>query len=65
MRHGWTTDTAKEHLDAKIEADRRSSRERFGFLLALGLVTWFEVQRRLENLNHEAARVITLKGGAQ
>ena len=44
-------------LDQKIEADRRLWRV-VAMLLAPSLaMTWFEIQRRLSNLNHEHERI--------
>jgi len=44
-------------LTEKIEGDRRLLRVGAALVGALAVTTWFEIQRRLENLNHEAARI--------
>lgn len=56
-KHGWTVETAREALDSRIDYERQIGRERFGFIVAFGALVWFEIQRRLVNLNHEAARI--------
>jgi hypothetical protein len=41
-----------------MDSDRSHGRERFYWLIGLGSIVWFEIQRRLENLNHENARIL-------
>jgi len=47
----------REYLNEKIDSDRQTNRERFGFLIALGCTIWFFIERHLKELNHENARV--------
>ena len=47
----------REYLDEKIDSDRQTNRERFGFVIALGCTIWFFIERHLKELNHENARV--------
>ena len=48
----------REFFQALRNGDEARGRERLGWLLFLIAVVWFEIQRRLENLNHENARIL-------
>jgi hypothetical protein len=48
----------REYFHALMDSDRSHGRERFYWLIGLGGIIWFEIQRRLENLNHENARIL-------
>lgn len=61
---GWTVDTSRQDLNYRIESNRQIARERFGFVAVIGVVVWFEIQRRLENLNHEASRIQAVQAGS-
>lgn len=50
----------REYIEALRRGDGDRSRERLAWLIALGLVGWSQVQRRLEILNHENARVAVI-----
>lgn len=50
----------REYLEALRRGDSDRSRERLAWLLAIGLFGWSQVQRRLEILNHENARVAVI-----
>lgn len=47
----------REYLGEKIHDDRRTNKERFAFLLTVGGIIWFFIERHLADLNHENARV--------
>jgi hypothetical protein len=48
----------REYFEALRRNDSAKSRERLAWLVAVGGIVWFEIQRRLENLNHENARIL-------
>lgn len=50
----------KEYFNEKIGHDRQQNRERFGFILVVGCVVWFFIERHLKDLNHENARVASV-----
>lgn len=47
----------REYFNEKISGDRKTNRDRFVFVAALGGVIWFFIERHLADLNHENARV--------
>lgn len=50
----------REFTGMQIGYERQSSRLLVGFITALGAFAWSQIQRRLEILNHENARVATI-----
>lgn len=50
----------REFVEALRRGDSDRSRERLIWLIALGGFTWSQIQRRLEILNHENARVAAI-----
>ncbi len=51
--------TLREYLAALRSADSHRSQERLWWLASVGVIVWFEIQRRLEILNHENARLLS------
>lgn len=47
----------REHIGMQIAYERRGVWMLCGFGVALGTFGWSQIQRRLENLNHENARI--------
>ncbi len=48
----------REYLAALRDSDSHRSQERLYWLASVGVIVWFEIQRRLEILNHENARLL-------
>ncbi len=54
----------REYIVDKMEDRDRTGNERFVFLVIVGAVIWFFVERHLADLNHENARVAAATEGS-
>jgi hypothetical protein len=52
--------TEREHFDVLRDMDEIRARERFAIVVAFGYFAWTQIQRRLENLNHENERILAV-----
>lgn len=50
----------REYVEALRRGDDERGRERLAWMLGIGVLVWSQIQRRLEILNHENARVATI-----
>jgi len=50
----------REHFDILRETDQSRARERLLAIVTFGCFAWSQIQRRVENLNHENERILAV-----